>query len=119
MISRPPGDFHTQPVAVRAGRRGARPFVTAASQARQRARGRSPESRIRIVKDDTQRETDVAREALSDLQESLDAARRLIEETRLLLSGEAPPDEVMLIVAPEDQAAAPSPSERVQKPSGE
>jgi hypothetical protein len=71
------------------------------------------------VKDDTQRETDVAREALSDLQESLDAARRLIEETRLLLKGEAPPDEVMLIVGREDQAAAPSPSERVQKPSGE
>lgn len=72
------------------------------------------------MNDETRRETDVAREALNDLQDSLDSAKRLIERTRLLLGGEpAPPEEAALIVGGEPQARAPSTSETVQKPSGE
>jgi hypothetical protein len=76
------------------------------------------------VKDNPQREADVAREALTELQESLDSARRMIERTRFLLTGESPPGEQALIADPpiaeaEAQAAAPSTSETVQNPSGE
>jgi hypothetical protein len=71
------------------------------------------------VKDNPQREADVAREALTELQESLDSARRMIERTRFLLSGEAPSPDEALIAGAEAQAAAPSTSETVQNPSGE
>jgi hypothetical protein len=71
------------------------------------------------VNDESKRETDVAREALSELQDSLDSAKRLVERTRFLLSGEAPSPDEALIAGAEAQAAAPSTSETVQKPSGE
>lgn len=80
------------------------------------------------MKEKPQGEADVAREAVNELQEGLDSARRLVERTRFLLTGESPPDEEALIAQlvaeppitePAAQAAAPSTSETVQKPSGE
>jgi CHASE3 domain sensor protein len=71
------------------------------------------------VKDNPQRETDMAREAVSELQEGLDSSKRLVERTRVLLTGEPSLAEEALIAEPEAQAAAPSTSETVQNPSGE
>jgi hypothetical protein len=81
------------------------------------------------VNDESRREADVARDALSEMQESLDCARRLVERTRFLLTGEATPSETGLTeagltetgltVGGDPQAAAPNTSETVQKPSGE
>lgn len=65
------------------------------------------------------RETDAAREAVCELQESLDSAKRLVERTRFLLAGDALPEETALIIAAEAQAASPTTSETVQNPSGE
>jgi len=67
----------------------------------------------------TRRETDMARAALSEIQESLDSAKRLIERTRFLLAGDALGEEESPAIAGEAQAASPSTSETVQKPSGE
>jgi hypothetical protein len=65
------------------------------------------------------RETDAAREAVCELQESLDSAKRLVERTRFLLAGDALSEEAALIIAAEAQAASPATSETVQNPSGE
>ena len=61
----------------------------------------------------------MARAALSEIQESLDSAKRLIERTRFLLAGDALCEEETPAMAAEAQAASPSTSETVQKPSGE
>jgi hypothetical protein len=71
------------------------------------------------VTEKIQRETDVAREAVSELQEGLDSAKRLVERTRFLLPGDASPDEAALIADEAAQAASPATSETVQNPSGE
>jgi hypothetical protein len=71
------------------------------------------------VTEKIQRETDVAREAVSELQEGLDSAKRLVERTRFLLAGDASPDEAALIADEAAQAASPATSETVQNPSGE
>jgi hypothetical protein len=63
-----------------------------------------------------------AQDALADLQQGLDSARRLVERTRFLLVGEAQPegDALALSRAAAAQAAAEAPaSDRVQNPSGE
>nr|WP_166178132.1 hypothetical protein [Altererythrobacter segetis] len=64
-------------------------------------------------------DADAAREAVCELQESLDSARRLIGRTRFLLAGDALIAEEALITAAEAQATSPATSETVQNPSGE
>jgi hypothetical protein len=65
-------------------------------------------------------EPDPAREALAELHDSLDSARRLVERTRFLLGGGAPGGEDDPPLAGEPQAAAsPATSDTVQNPSGE
>jgi hypothetical protein len=71
------------------------------------------------VTEKIEREADVAREAVSELQESLDSAKRLVERTRFLLAGDALSEEAALAIATEAQAASPATSETVQNPSGE
>jgi hypothetical protein len=63
-------------------------------------------------------DADQAQDALSDLQTGLDSAKRLVERTRFLLAGDMPSAEEALIIA-EAQAASPTTSDTVQKPSGE
>jgi hypothetical protein len=71
------------------------------------------------VTEKNQRETDVAHEAVCELQESLDSAKRLVERTRFLLAGDALSEEAAQVIAAEAQAASPTTSETVQNPSGE
>jgi hypothetical protein len=107
------------PVAARQpGIAGQRIFVTAAAECNAGAWALA-EIECRAVTEKTMREADKAREALSDLQESLDSAKRLVERTRFLLIGAATPAEAALIAGGEAQAASPATSETVQNPSGE
>lgn len=62
--------------------------------------------------------TDAAGEALADLQNGLDSARRLIERTRLLLAGGAPCESDALVTGAAQAAREPH-AETVQKPDGE
>ena len=76
-------------------------------------------SSTRVVTKKDKRETDVAREALCNMQDGLDSARRLVERTRFLLAGDARREEKAVTLAADAQAAAPTSSETVQNPSGE
>lgn len=62
--------------------------------------------------------TDAAGEVLADLQNGLDSAKRLVERTRLLLSGGAPCEGDALATGAA-QAARERCAETVRKPAGE